>query len=107
MEVAKPQSTELNVKIEMESMYIFFAPNRIASQPEGSVIIADATIYEVNTQAIWSWVAERDPCMWGSATLAIVVSITCIIVPSIIEIVISPRCFTATVACSEFTDSVG
>ncbi|GJM04472.1 MAG: hypothetical protein DHS20C09_04630 [marine bacterium B5-7] len=52
MEVAKPQSTELAVNTETETMYTFFAPNRMASHPEGSVIIAEATIYEVNTQAI-------------------------------------------------------
>ena len=52
MEVAKPQSTELAVNIETETMYTFFAPNRMANHPEGSVMIAEATIYEVKTQAI-------------------------------------------------------
>jgi hypothetical protein len=27
---------------------------------------------KVTTQAIWSWVADRAPCIWGRDTLAIV-----------------------------------
>ena len=53
--------------------------------------MAAATMYEVNTQAIWSWVAEKLPCMLGSATLAMVVSITCITVASMTEAVMNPR----------------
>ena len=41
--------------------------------------MAAATMYEVNTQVIWSWVADREPWIRGSATLAIVVSSACMI----------------------------
>jgi hypothetical protein len=48
-------------------------------------------MYEVSTQAIWSWAADRLPWIWGSATLAIVLSTPCMIVASMIETVIAPR----------------
>ena len=38
------------------------------------IMTAEATIYEVITQEIWSWVAEKVPCMCGSATAAMVQS---------------------------------
>ena len=44
---------------------------------------------------IWSCAAPSEPCMFGSATLAIVVSSTCMIVASMIETVISPLLATA------------
>ncbi len=55
-------------------------------------MIAAATMYEVSTQAIWSCVADRLPCMCGSATLAMVLSSACRIEASITESVMSPRC---------------
>ena len=55
-------------------------------------MIAAATMYEVSTQVIWSCVAESDPWMCGSATLAIVLSSACMIEASITETVIRPRC---------------
>src|SRR5579875_186246 len=53
-------------------------PKRPASQP-------------VSTHAIWVWLADRLPSMCGSATLAIVVSIPCMIRGSMIENAIAPR----------------
>ena len=44
---------------------------------------------------IWSCAAPSEPCIEGSATLAIVVSSTCMIVASMIETVISPLLATA------------
>ena len=63
-------------------------------------MIAAATMYEVRTQVIWSWAAPRLPCMLGRATLAMVVSSTCITVASMIETVISPLCGTGAVRAS-------
>jgi hypothetical protein len=48
-------------------------------------------MYEVTTQAIWSWEHEKLPCICGSATLAIVVSTPCMIVAQVIEAVIASR----------------
>jgi hypothetical protein len=56
--------------------------------------MAEATMYEVSTQVIWSCDACRLPCMCGSATLAIVVSSACMMVASMIEMVIIPLCGT-------------
>src|SRR4051794_30686161 len=56
--------------------------------------MAADTIYEVSTQVMVSWAAPRLPCMLGSATLAMVVSSTCMMVASMIDTVIMPACFT-------------
>ncbi len=47
-------------------------PSTAASQPDIGVTIAVATMLKVTTQAIWSGVDESEPCICGSATLAIV-----------------------------------
>ena len=47
-------------------------PSRAASQPVGGVAIAVATMLKVSTQAIWSMLADRSPCICGRATLAMV-----------------------------------
>src|SRR6266849_2231570 len=44
-----------------------------------------AARYEVMTQDISSMMAENESCMWGSATLVMLVSRTCITVTSITE----------------------
>ena len=74
---------------EIRNTYLM--PNRPASQPVSGIVIAAATMYEVSTQAIWSWAADRLPWICGSATLAIVLSTPCMIVASMIEIVIAVR----------------
>ena len=56
-----------------------------------SYIVAAATMYDVRTHEIWSCVAPIDPCMCGSATLAMVVSSACMIVASMMETTIMPR----------------
>src|SRR4051812_29280352 len=55
-------------------------PKRTAQKPASGVAIAADTMYEVITQATCSCVADSDPCMLGSATLAIVPSSACMIV---------------------------
>src|SRR5271170_2508992 len=52
-------------------------------------MIAAATMYEVSTQSISSWLAETLPCIYGSATLAIVVSSACMRVARITQTVIA------------------
>jgi len=49
----------------------------MANQPTGAVMIAAAVMYEVRTQVISSKLAEKLPCIYGSATLAIVWSNDC------------------------------
>src|SRR2546426_3993511 len=51
-----------------------------------------AARYEVITQDISSMLAENDPCMWGRATLVMLVSSTCITVTSITEKVMAHLC---------------
>jgi hypothetical protein len=89
--VALPHRAEATVKPTTEIKNTYFMPKRPASQPVSGMVIAAATMYEVSTQAIWSWAADRLPWIWGSATLAIVLSTPCMIVASMIETVIAPR----------------
>ena len=58
-----PHSIEATVKPATETRKSRFSPNRPARKPVGGVMIAAATIYEVSTQSIWSWLAETLPCM--------------------------------------------
>jgi len=55
-------------------------PKRTARKPASGVAIAADTMKEVTTQATCSCVADSDPCMLGSATLAMVPSSACMIV---------------------------
>jgi len=73
------------VKPATEKRNTCLRPIRPASQPLSGIMIAAAMMYEVSTQAIWSWVAENEPCMRGSATLAMVLSSVCIIVAAVSE----------------------
>src|SRR4051794_14444002 len=54
-------------------------------------MIADAVMYEVRTQLISSKLAEKLPCMKGSATLAMVWSSNCSTVAPIVHTVIIAR----------------
>ena len=74
-----------------EAMKMNLMPNRPASQPVSGIAIAEATMYEVRTQEIWSCAADMLPWMCGSATLAIVVSIPCSTQAQITVAVIMPR----------------
>ena len=74
-ELAMPQNSENTVKPPTATRNRRRRPSRAASQPVAGSITALATMYEVSTQEIWSWVAEKVPCMCGSATAAMVQSI--------------------------------
>ena len=79
------------MKPAVQTMNSRLRPKRVAIHPSGEVMIAAETIYEVSTQLIWSCVVESDPCMYGSATLAIVVSSACMTVAIMMQTVRTPR----------------
>ncbi len=89
--VAMPHSTEAIVNPAIAISSRRRRPMIEASQPVAGVAMAAATIYEVSTHEIWSCVADSEPCMFGSATFAIVVSSACIKVASITETTSRPR----------------
>ena len=74
---------------EAKNMYLM--PNRPASQPVYGIMIAEATMYDVRTQEIWSCAADMLPWMCGKATLAMVVSMPCSTQAQITVAVIMPR----------------
>jgi hypothetical protein len=47
-------------------------PKRALSQPVQTIIVVMPTMKAVTTQAIWSGVAEKVPCMWGKEMLTMV-----------------------------------
>src|SRR5882757_854709 len=73
-------NSEAKVKPAQQMMNSRFRPNRSDIQPIGAVMMAEATMYEVSTQLIWSSEADSEPCMYGSATFATVVSRACMMV---------------------------
>ncbi len=91
---AAPHSIDVAVNPARHMMNSRLRPNRTAIHPTGAVMIAAEITYDVSTQVISSCVADRLPCMYGSATLAIAESSTCIRVAIITHSVISARCGT-------------
>ncbi len=87
-----PHRIEAIVKPAIETSSTCLSPKRSVSQPASGVAMPAATMYEVSTQVIWSSDADRLPCMCGRATLAMVPSIAWMMVASITEMVIMPRC---------------
>src|SRR6185369_12150795 len=74
-ESAAPHSTDAAVKPATAPAKTRLRPKRALMKPLVGITIADATMYEVMTQEIWSCVAEKLPRMCGSATAAMVQSI--------------------------------
>ena len=72
--VAIPHSSELSVNRTMHVMKNRLRPTNPAIQPLIGRMIALETRYDVNTQVLSSLVTPRLPAMWGSATLAMLVS---------------------------------
>src|ERR1700709_220611 len=86
---AAPHIMEVTVKPIRQVMNRYLRPNRDASHPTGAVMIAAAVIYDVRTQVISSYVADRLPCMYGSATFAMVWSSACInVAPTVHNVMI-------------------
>jgi hypothetical protein len=79
----------------MAKMNRFLRLNRCTKTPQSGVATASDIRYDVSTQAIWSWAAESEPCMWLSATATTVVSSTCITGPvqsaAVISAFLAPR----------------
>ena len=67
-------------------------PNRPISQPVSGTAMPFDTAKDVMTQVPWSVLAPRLPAMVGSDTLAIVVSSTCMKVPSASAIAVIASC---------------
>src|SRR5262247_2156401 len=88
---AMPERKELAVKVTVQMRKKRRRPNTEVSQPLAGMTMALAARYEVMTHDISSMLAEKDPCMWGRATLVMLVSRTCITVTSITEKVMAHR----------------
>src|SRR5690606_856442 len=88
---AAPQSMEATVNPPTAQRKSRRRPMRAATKPVSGMTIAAATMEDVSTQAICSWVAPIVPCISGSATLAIVVSSACMMVASITDTVTIAR----------------
>ena len=58
---ASPHSTDATVKPAIDIRKTRLRPYCCASQPLKGIMIAVAIMYDVKTQVIWSWVAERLP----------------------------------------------
>src|ERR1700723_3117333 len=86
---ARPHRNELMVKMTTQPMNSRFRPNSMESQPVSGSTMAFEIKYEVRTQVLSSTVAERLPAMWGSETLAMLVSSTSMKVASITVAAIS------------------
>jgi hypothetical protein len=89
---AMPERNELPVKVTVQMRKKRRRPNTAVSQPLAGITTALAARYEVMTHDISSMLAENDPCMWGSATLVMLVSSTCMTVTSITEKVMAHLC---------------
>ena len=64
--VALPHKAEAMVNPTTENRNTYLMPNRPASHPVSGIVIAAATMYEVRTQAIWSWAPTG--CLGYAAT---------------------------------------
>src|ERR1700710_853306 len=71
---ATPHIIDVTVNPTRQTSIRFFRPNLAANQPTGAVMIAAAVIYDVRTQVISFAEADKLPCIYGNATLAIVES---------------------------------
>ena len=67
-DVDMPQPSRVSVYPARAIMNSRLRPSRAVSQPTLAIIIALPTMNPVITQAIWSGVAEKAPCIWGRAT---------------------------------------
>ena len=82
---AMPERNELAVKVTVQIRKKRRRPNTEVSHPLAGITTALAARYEVMTHDISSMLAENEPCMWGRATLVMLVSSTCITVTSMTE----------------------
>ena len=71
-----PHNAENPPKATMAVTNTRTAPKRAASQPVSGTVMASATAYEVITHVPWLVVAPSPPAMFGTETLAMVMSST-------------------------------
>ena len=84
-----PDRNELAVKVTVQIRKKRRRPKTEVSHPLAGMTTALAARYEVMTHDISSMLAENEPCMWGRATLVMLVSSTCITVTSMTESVMA------------------
>jgi hypothetical protein len=77
-----PQSSEASVKASTDSTKVRTTPKRCMSQPVSGTETPLETANEVMTQVPWSELTPRSPAIVGIETLAMLVSSTCMKVPS-------------------------
>src|SRR4029079_10126596 len=75
-EVAKPHTSENTPNRPMHVVNTRTAPKRAASQPVSGTTIDAANAYEVMTHVPWLLLIPRLPAMFGTETLATVMSST-------------------------------
>jgi hypothetical protein len=100
---ARPHNSEATVNASTAAANVRTMPNRIISQPVSGTLMPFATANEVMTHVPWSADAPRLPAMVGMETLAMVVSSTCMKVPSASAIAVNqsaPPCMGAVAAAS-------
>src|SRR5262249_946651 len=95
---AIPDRNELTVNSTVQIRKNRRRPNRADSQPVAGMTTALAARKALMTQDISSTPADSEPCMWGSATLVMLVSRTCMTVTIITEKVMAHRRAGATTA---------
>jgi hypothetical protein len=81
---------EITKPIILANKY-FFCPNLSVKYPVNGIKIAEDTKKLVRIQVISSGLAASDPCIFGNATLTIVISNVCIKVALMIAIIINKR----------------
>ena len=77
-----PHRNDASVKASTEATNVFTIPYRPISQPVSGTEMPLATANEVITQVPWSGLTLRLPAILGTATLAMLLSSTCMNVPS-------------------------
>src|SRR6266850_4402878 len=73
---AMPHSTELSVNTARQIRKNRLRPSSVTNHPVMGSTMAFDTRYDVRTHVLWSVVALKLPAMYGSATLAMLVSRT-------------------------------
>ena len=82
---ARPDSNELTVKRVVQIRKSRRRPSTPVSHPVAGITMALAARYDVITHDVSSMLVDSVPCMWGRATLVMLVSRICMIVMSMTE----------------------
>ncbi len=82
---ARPERNELTVNSVVHTRKSRRRPRMPVSHPVAGITMALAARYDVMTQEVSSTLVDSVPCMWGRATLVMLVSRICMMVTSITE----------------------